>query len=213
MKFFLKNIIPAPLIDEDLSASEIWGKEIELECSQRYFLSSGSGKGKSTLLNILYGLRKDYEGIVFAEQRKLKDFSMDDWAEWRSSKLAYLPQNLQLINHLTVYENLVLKNQLTDSYSSEEIHSFLDKLGITELKDRMVSTLSIGQQQRVALIRSLLQPFDFLLLDEPFSNLDEDNIQKALDLVHAICKQQNAGYLIATLGYDYGIKTNKMLLL
>ncbi len=213
MKIFLKNIIPTPLIDEDLSASEIWGKEIELECSQHYFLSSGSGKGKSTLLNILYGLRKDYEGIVFAEQRKLKDFSMDDWAEWRSTKLAYLPQNLQLINHLTVSENLTLKNQLTNSYSSEEINFFLEELNIIELKHRVVSTLSIGQQQRVALIRSLLQPFDFLLLDEPFSNLDEENIQKALDLVHAICKQQNAGYLIATLGYDYGIKTNKMLLL
>ncbi len=213
MKIFLKNLIPNPLKDEDLSASEVWGKELTLDAKQRYFLSSGSGKGKSTLLNILYGLRKDYSGDVFFEQKKLSEFSFDDWATWRSTKIAYLPQNLQLIQHLSVLENLELKNQLTKLYSLEEITSFLEELGVKELKDRQVATLSVGQQQRVAIVRTLLQPFDFLLLDEPFSNLDNENIQKALRFIHAICEKQNAGYLIATLGYDYGVTNNKMLLL
>ena len=71
--------------------------------------------------------------------------------------------------------------------------------------------MSYGQRQRIAIIRALCQPFDFLLLDEPFSHLDADNIQKAIDLILEICNAENAGMMLVSLGEDYGISFDKRL--
>ena len=80
-------------------------------------------------------------------------------------------------------------------------------------KDQKAGTLSLGQQQRVALIRSFLQPFDFLLLDEPFSNIDENNIEIAKKMILNECEKNKAGFIIATLGYDYNMSNVETIFL
>ena len=77
--------------------------------------------------------------------------------------------------------------------------------------NQKAGTLSLGQQQRVALIRSLAQPFDFLIMDEPFSHIDDANIEIALDLIKQSCIKENAGCLLTTLGSDYGITIDKVI--
>ena len=79
----------------------------------------------------------------------------------------------------------------------------LDQFGLLSKKNQLAGKLSLGQQQRVALIRCLLQPFEFLLLDEPFSNIDDTNIKIAKKLIEQECKANNAGFILATLGHDY----------
>jgi len=211
MKILLKNVIPEPLLNEDLSSSLVWGKEFSIDTAKNYFLSSNSGKGKSTFLHFLYGLRNKYEGSILINNQNIKSYSLNNWASYRKTKVAYLPQDLQLIEQISVWDNLCLKNNLTNHYTPAQIEAFLHRLNISNLKNRMVNTLSLGQQQRVALIRTILQPFEFLLLDEPFSHIDNDNINQALLLINDSCKKEKAGYLIATLGYNYGITTNEML--
>ncbi len=213
MKIFFKNVIPAPLKEEDLNSSEVWDSELKTEGSVPYFLSSNSGKGKSTFLKYLYGLRNDYEGNIYIDEKDIATFSLSDWANIRKEKVAYLPQDLQLVDHLSVWDNLILKNKLTSHYSEKEIRDFLALFNITSQIDKPINQLSIGQQQRVALIRTLLQPFKLLLLDEPFSHLDEENIKIGFDLIDSICKKEDAYYIIATLGYSYGVESNKTLLL
>ena len=82
----------------------------------------------------------------------------------------------------------------------------LEEFGLLSKKHQLAGKLSLGQQQRVALIRCLLQPFEFLLLDEPFSNIDDTNIQIAKKLINQECKANNAGFILATLGHNYEFK-------
>ena len=213
MKIIFNNVIPIPLKEESLTHSQVWDKSISLTNEESYFLSSNSGKGKSTFLNFLYGLRKDYQGTITIDEKDISLFTLQDWSVLRKEKIAYLPQNLELINHLSVWDNLLLKNELTNHYSETEIKNFLNQFNLIDHIEKPINQLSIGQQQRVALIRTLLQPFNTLLLDEPFSHLDEENITIGLKLINEACKKENANYIIATLGYSYGVESNKLLLL
>ncbi len=213
MKIILNNVVPTPLKEDNLELSKVWNTSLSLTNENNYFLSSNSGKGKSTFLNYIYGLRNDYEGTILIDDKDISKFSLQDWSNLRKERIAYLPQNLQLINHLSVWENLLLKNNLTNHYSEEEIRSFLNQFHLLNHIHKPISKLSIGQQQRIALIRTLLQPFNTLLLDEPFSHLDEENIIIGLDLINQACKKEKANYIIATLGYSYGVESNKILLL
>jgi len=213
MKIIFNHIIPTPLKEDRLELSQVWDKKITLSNDENYFLSSNSGKGKSTFLNFIYGLRKDYIGTIFIDNKDISNFSLQDWSNLRKEKIAYLPQDLQLITHLSLWDNLLLKNSLTNHYTELEIKDFIEQFDLLNLVNKPISKLSIGQQQRIALIRTILQPFDTLILDEPFSHLDNENITIGLTLINTACKRENANYIIATLGYSYGIESNKMLLL
>jgi len=213
MKIRFFNVIPNPLAKDDLTSSEVWSTDLIMEGESPYFLSSNSGKGKSTFLNYIFGLRNDYKGKIEIDNKDTLSFTLDDWSNLRKNKIAYLPQDLQLISHLTVWENLSLKNDLTNHCTEKEIKDLLKQYNLLDKIDKPTQQLSIGQQQRVALIRTLLQPFELLLLDEPFSHLDEENIAIGFEMINKVCKQQKAFYIIATLGYNYGVNSNKTLLL
>lgn len=203
MKVTLQNIVPNPMKDEAFSAESIWGKVCVLDSNHSYLISSNSGKGKSTLLSYIYGLRADYSGSISIDLKNQKNISIDSWSKLRTNKLSYLLQDLRLFNHLSVWDNLTLKNNLTKHKTAAQIEEMLDEFGLLPKKNQLAGKLSLGQQQRVALIRCLLQPFEFLLLDEPFSNIDETNIQIAKRLIEQECKANNAGFILATLGHDY----------
>jgi putative ABC transport system ATP-binding protein len=89
----------------------------------------------------------------------------------------------------------------------------LNCLGIYEKKVSLASTLSYGERQRVAIIRSLLQPFDWLLMDEPFSHLDNMNIEKAVNLIGEVVATNNAGLLLADLEKNDYFRYHKKLFL
>ena len=112
---------------------------------------------------------------------------------------------------MTVWENLKIKNNLTSFKSDIEIQSLLKKVGLDKKINNKVSQLSLGQRQRIAIIRSLCQPFDFLLMDEPFSNLDNDNIKILTELINLEVKKQNAGIILTTLNNEYLFKYDKIL--
>ena len=192
--------------DEAFSAESIWGKACVLDSNLSYLISSDSGKGKSSLLSYIYGLRADYSGSISIDEENQKNISIDSWSKLRTHKLSYLLQDLRLFNHLSVWDNLTLKNDLTNHKTDSQIEEMLDEFGLLSKKSQLAGKLSLGQQQRVALIRCLLQPFEFLLLDEPFSNIDDTNIQIAKRLIDQECKANNGGFILATLGHDYEFK-------
>lgn len=192
--------------EEIFSQESIWGKDCILDSSKFYFISSDSGKGKSTLLSFIYGLRTDYQGTISIDNQNQKEISIDDWASLRTNKLSYLLQDLRLFSRLSVWENLTVKNKLTNHKTDKQIEELLNEFGLLGKRDQLAGNLSLGQQQRVALIRCFLQPFDLLLLDEPFSNIDDTNIEIAKKLIYQECKNNNAGYILATLGYSYNLE-------
>ena len=116
--------------DEAFSSESIWEKECTLESNQSYLISSDSGKGKSTLLSYIYGLRADYSGSISIDKQKQKNISIDSWSKLRTHKLSYLIQDLRLFNHLSVWDNLTLKNDLTNHKTTSEIENMLDQFGL-----------------------------------------------------------------------------------
>ncbi|WP_066757729.1 ATP-binding cassette domain-containing protein [Crocinitomix algicola] len=206
-----KNVMPFPLKDYQHEETSVWKRGFQINFPKKVLLNASSGKGKSTFVSTAYGLRKDYTGSVLIDHKPIQEFSLEAWIELRRTRLSAVFQDLQLFPELTVWENLILKNDLTNHKSKEEIDSMLDLLGIGDKHDQVCGTLSLGQQQRVAIIRSLLQPFELLLMDEPFSHLDEKNASIALELIAKETDLNKGGFILTTLGSHHGFNYDEEL--
>ena len=204
---YLEQVCPIPLLKQrDLRKSEVWAGRCLFKAGKRYLIEAPSGTGKSTFLHLLYGLRDDYEGLVQLNGIDIKTFDANHWAAVRKANLSIVFQDLRLFPQLNGLENILIKNNLTNHKSLDEIHHIAARLGVMDVLEQAVPTLSYGQQQRIGLIRALCQPFDFLLLDEPFSHLDSDNVAIARELIEGELKERGAGLLLVTLGLDYGFQ-------
>jgi ABC-type lipoprotein export system ATPase subunit len=200
MQLFLQGVIPVPLRDKvNAYQSGIWKSNKTFNKGEYLFIQAPSGTGKTTLIHILYGLRKDYEGLVKWGDHILTATGKEELAKLRSSNISVIFQDMRLFPELTTWENIEIKRKLTDTVTIELATEWITRLGIKDKMNAAAYTLSYGEQQRVAIIRALLQPFDWLLMDEPFSHLDHANINKARSLIAEVVKQRSAGMLIADL--------------
>jgi len=201
------KVLPYPIAETDYSNSSVWDMEkVEFKREKFHLIKSGSGKGKTTLLSIIYGIRTDFSGNVIYDNENISLFSFSKRSYFKREKLSYLFQGLRLFEDLTGFENIEIKNKLMSFKIAKEIFAMAEKLDIEKHLKRKVKFLSFGQRQRVALIRALCQPFEFLMLDEPFSHLDTDNQRIACDLIEDECRKQGAGLLLTTLGNGYYLK-------
>jgi ABC-type lipoprotein export system ATPase subunit len=155
------------------------------------------------LVHLIYGLRKDYDGTLTLHGNNAQDNDLEAWANLRQTKLSIVFQDLRLFLNLTGLENIQLKANLTNTTSLDEILRMAKHLGVSDYLNRPCATLSYGQRQRIAIIRALCQPFEWLMLDEPFSHLDTENIRLATELIEEKLAAQNAGLIIVTLGDTY----------
>jgi len=210
--FSFNNLVPIPLSDQ-LGASDIWGNSFAFDASTRYFVEAPSGKGKTTFQHILYGLRKDYTGEISIEalggKYQLKELTLDQWSDIRQRELSVIFQDLRLFLELTALENIQLKNELTKHQTKSRIVEMATQLGVESLLEKKCGQMSYGQRQRIAIIRALCQPFRFLIMDEPFSHLDKNNIEKCCVLISEECKKQGAGFAIASLEERYFFEYDK----
>lgn len=213
MNIQLNKVVPVPSEEVEFSQNSIWNSTFMLEKGEKVLLNATSGKGKTTFAFLLAGLRKDYSGEITFDGQNSKNFSLKEWATLRAQKLSFVFQDLQLFGELTVAENLLIKNQLTSTFTEEEIKAMVNQLGIGDKWQSTCNTLSMGQQQRVAIIRALCQPFDWLIMDEPFSHLDENNILLAKELIEQVVAEQNAGLVMTALGKSEVFKFTKELFL
>ena len=152
-------------------------------------LVGNTGCGKSTLLNILSGYDTSDQGDVIVDDENYKDFSTRDINNFRKSKIAFLFQSCNLLEDLTVFENLKLSVNLVGS-ENKKIDDYLDKLQLQDLKHKRVSKLSGGEKQRIAFLRAIIKDFDILICDEPTGNLDDTNANIVLNLIKEECKNK-----------------------
>ena len=200
MQLSLKQIVPIPLRDKiNAYNSGIWQQNIDFYKGERVFLQAPSGTGKTTLIHILYGVRTDFEGMLYWDTFKLPGAGKEELSKLRAMYLSVIFQDMRLFPELTTWENLEIKRRLTDTASEEEVEAWLVRLGMKDKRNSPARTLSYGEQQRVAIIRALLQPFEWLLMDEPFSHLDNANIAKAAELIAEVVTQNGAGMIMADL--------------
>lgn len=212
MNIRFKNIMPEPLKTIQHNSNSIWGADFELTKGTKVMLNATSGKGKTTFTHLLSGIRKDYEGDLFFDKQELKQLTPSAWSNLRKQHISVVYQDLQLFYDLSVAENLELKNQLTGIFDTARLKELADKLGIADKWDKPCRLLSMGQQQRVAIIRALAQPFDWLIMDEPFSHLDVENTKLCLKLINERCDELDAGFILTSLGdphgFDYDLTLN-----
>jgi ABC-type lipoprotein export system ATPase subunit len=209
MTIRLEKLIPIPLLEQGTSGSDVWGKEdIVFEQGKQYLVEAPSGKGKTSLLSILYGLRKDYQGKVFLDGEEISSFGWKRWSVLRKNQFAYIFQGLELFDNLTARENIELKNSITGHFSSSQIEQMASELGIRQFLNRKAGILSFGQQQRVAILRAVCQPFNFLLADECFSHIDSQNRQLAHRLLQRECSSQGATMVLTSLNHTENLQTD-----
>ena len=197
----LNNTLPRVFAGHDGIHSDVWLQDVTLERGKHYLVSAESGTGKSSMCSYIYGYRQDYSGVIAFDGQDIGSLSVAQWCEIRKSHIAYLPQDMRLFGELTAMENVELKNRLTGFKSEQEIKRMFEILGIPDKQDSLAAKLSIGQQQRVAIIRTLCQPCDFILLDEPVSHLDEENNRLVARLITEEAQRQGAGVIATSVGY------------
>ncbi|MGC9151736.1 MAG: ATP-binding cassette domain-containing protein [Microbacter sp.] len=209
----LLGVVPIPLVETASKESSIWFLERHFEKGKRYLISSESGKGKSTLFDFLYGRRHDFTGTILFDNLSIAEFRRRDWNRLRQHHISIVFQGFRLFQELTVWENLMLKNQLTHHLSPRQLEQWLEAVGIADKKETLLHFLSYGQQQRVAIVRAFCQPFDFLLMDEPFSHLDKANQQSLCQLITSEVAHRGAGLLLSSLGDAYFLNFDEQLAL
>lgn len=204
MNIQLNQLIPVPLRDKiERRSSEIWGNAVSFNSNSWVKIKAPSGTGKTTLVHLMYKLRSDYTGEVKYDSRNIKQLHDEELAQYRQNKISIIFQDLRLFAHLTAFENIELKRVLQKPFcEAGAINEMAEELGITHILQQPVRICSYGEQQRIAIIRALVQPFELLLMDEPFSHLDEQNSAKAAALIARECKKRNAGFVLTDLDED-----------
>jgi putative ABC transport system ATP-binding protein len=204
MQIQLQQVVPVPLKEKfSQRRSDIWNTNITFDAGDWIKIVAPSGTGKTTLLNILYKVRHDYEGAVQWDNRDLKNISGDHLAKLRQQHVSVIFQDLRLFENLTARENIELNRVLQQPfYEAAMIDEMAGLLGITHILNQRAGVCSYGEQQRIAIIRALVQPFEWLIMDEPFSHLDIANTRKAADLIAMECKKRKAGFVLTDLDED-----------
>lgn len=196
----LASVLPRVFSQRDDMVSEVWRQDVHFEKGRLYLVEADSGKGKSTFCSYVLGYRRDYSGKIMFDGRDTMDFKVRDWVEIRQKHVSVLFQELRLFPELTAMENVMVKNRLTNFKTEAEIRLWFDRLGIGDKVDAKVGRMSFGQQQRVALMRALVQPCDFILADEPISHLDDANAMLMGDIMMEEAGKQGAGVIVTSIG-------------
>ncbi len=200
----LHNVVPTPLKDKVLQqGSDVWNREVSFSAGQWTKIKAPSGTGKTTLIHSLYKLREDYSGKIEWDGMSLQQLPAEQLAQYRQEKISIIFQDLRLFPNLSSFENIELKRVLQRPYCDQEkIFSMAAELGVQHILHQKAGICSYGEQQRVAIIRALIHPFSMLVMDEPFSHLDQANTAKAAALIMRECKDRNAGFIITDLDDD-----------
>ena len=204
----LHNTLPCVFEGRDVQ-SEIWLQDVVFQKGETYLVEASSGTGKSSLCSYIIGYRKDFLGNILFDGKDIRQYSVSDWTMVRKNSLSLLFQELRLFPELTAMENVEIKNGLTGFKSRKEIEAWFERLGIADKTDAKVGRMSFGQQQRVAMIRALVQPFDFLMVDEPISHLDDVNSAIMCDIMMEEARRQGAGVIVTSIGKHMDMSYDK----
>jgi putative ABC transport system ATP-binding protein len=199
MYLHLQNLLPLYFEEARKQTSEIWGKDLQFEKGEMIKIVAPSGSGKTSLTHFVYGIRNDYSGTITYNGNNTRQFSFENFASWRKDHFSIVFQDLRLFPEQTVFQNIDIKRQLNPFHPAEKIKEMAQRLGIGKKLDSKAKTCSYGEQQRVAIVRALMQPFDFLMLDEPFSHLVNANRQIAMQLMMEEANVRDAAIILADL--------------
>lgn len=153
------------------------------------FVLGKSGSGKSTLLNLIGGLDNISSGKIVVDGNDLSTFSEREFCDYRNSHIGFIFQDYHLIEELTVYDNILLSLNLLGDTDGERVKNALAKVDLAGYEDRYPSELSGGEQQRVAIARTIVKNPRVILADEPTGNLDTVTAKRIVELLKELSKE------------------------
>ena len=199
MQISLQQVVPVFLEEGETADSQLWNQTLSFIKGENIHIIAPSGSGKTSFIHFLYGLRNDYTGKILYDDNDIKNFDAEKFSTWRQQYISIIFQDLRLFTEQTVLQNLEIKRLLSPWHKESRIIAMAKRLGIENKLSKRCNTCSYGEQQRIAIIRALQQPFDFLLLDEPFSHLDENNRQIAMELMEEEATERKATIILTDL--------------
>ena len=211
MQISLQQVAPVFFEAGKVNESQVWNSHVVFKKGEHIHIIAPSGSGKTSLIHFLYGLRSDYRGDILYDATNITGFDAEKFSTWRQRHISIVFQDLRLFTAHTVLQNLEIKRSLQPYHTESRITHMASRLGIETKLNKLCSTCSYGEQQRIAIIRALQQPFDFLLLDEPFSHLDEANRKKAMELMEEESALRKATIILADLREIVYFKSERTL--
>ncbi len=189
--FKLNNITKTFLL-KSRKVGALKGVNLEFDTKGLYYILGPSGNGKSTLLNLLGGIDSPTSGEMYINNKLTNDFTDEEWDNYRNHELGFVFQNFNLLQNLTILENVALKLESINSYSREDIRQksieVLNKVGLGDHLHKIPGQLSGGQQQRVAVARALVNNPSVILCDEPTAALDMKTSMEIMQILEDISK-------------------------
>ncbi len=191
-------------------------KNLNLSVEDGEFISiiGPSGCGKSTLLNMVGLLESMDEGQIKLKEKEIPKINSNKATMLRRNTINYLFQSFALISDMTIHQNLFLAMKFTNITTKEKdtrIEEILKKVHLEEFIDEKVNTLSGGEQQRVALARTILKPGDIILADEPTGSLDYAAAEIAFNLIKDLSKQYRKTVMMVTHNRDLAEKADRII--
>jgi len=173
-----------------------------------------SGCGKSTILNMIGVLETVDQGEIRIFGKKVPSIDSHRATLMRRGTINYLFQSFALINDMTVCQNLILSMHFLNGRGKDKMASvdeMLDAVHLLPLKNATVNTLSGGEQQRVALARTMLKPGKLILADEPTGSLDEHSADISFSLIQSLCKEYGKTVIMVTHSPELARRANRII--
>jgi len=174
------------------------GVSLTVERGEKLFLVGPSGAGKTSLLYTLAGLEKPNAGEVHIEGRSLYALGRQQQARVRNSRMGYVFQSFFLLPELTAMENVMVPAMIGGRQARERALDLLDRVGLAERAGHLPTELSGGEQQRVAIARSLINDPAIVFADEPTGNLDTRTGDGVMELLMSLASEQSRTLLVVT---------------
>ena len=174
------------------------GIDLEINQGEKVFLCGPSGAGKTTLMYILAGLEKADGGHVYVEGQDLYSLSRKKQAALRNKRMSYIFQNYYLMPELTALENVMVPAMIGGKDLSKKAAESLERVGLGSRMDHLPAELSGGEQQRVAIARSLVNSPQVIFADEPTGNLDSKNGDLVMKTLLNLAGEDGATLVVVT---------------
>ena len=174
------------------------GVSLEVQHGEKLFLVGPSGAGKTSLLYTLAGLEKPNEGQVFIDGKSLYQLPRREQAKVRNARMGYVFQSVFLMPELTALENVMVPALIRGRQGKDRALELLDRVGLGARSGHLPNELSGGEQQRVAIARSLINEPDIIFADEPTGNLDSKTGVAVMELLMELADEKERTLLVVT---------------
>lgn len=185
--------------DADINDYVLKNINYSFELGKIYAIKGKSGSGKTTLLSLISGLETKYEGTITYDDKDLKKIDLD---KYRNTYIGIVFQSYNLLPHLTAIENIILSMEISNIKGIDKHKKALElmkSVGLDEsFANRRVLKLSGGEQQRIAIARSLSYNPNIIIADEPTGNLDKETEDEILKIFKDLARKENKCIIIVT---------------